>query len=275
MRPHLHLVTIVASLALGNAHAANDAENSRLGDVLNTSNNWLELVEEYWPKIDDGDVDAMVLTYNAINNCDTFKDAYLAADSIDDLPELLVGRNPEDIKFASGQYFRCRDLVRNVDRFPGWAGLRLRAALAGEPSSMTLLVVDFYRLKDVQPRESLPFSPGQFITSLMDIQYPPIFDMIGVYGRYYGILEDHSRTAELAWQILACEFRDVCDKPESIKQYCAYMTSECVEAKNLYDVYRFKAGSEENYERAAAMAGELHQKIVGRRYGTLGVNFVW
>ena len=273
----LRLLTIFCGLVVAapSAFAGNDKENQRLGNILYTSNNWYELVNEYWPRSRLGDVDAMVISYNALNNCYTFKDAVLAAESIDEIRLLLAGRAEEDILFAEGQYFRCKELVNHFDEFPDWQGLRIRAAMAGDHSSMVWAAIDYYRLQNEISREEITYSPGEFLVQLMVAGYPPVFDMIGDYGRYYDILNDPSDESQLAWLLLACKFRDICDKAESIKQYCAYMMQECMNAENLYDVYRQKAHNPQVYATAEKMADDLYAKILEKRFDELGVNFIW
>jgi hypothetical protein len=271
------ILTIVWSVtaAGSSAFASNDKENQRMGNILNTANNWYELVREYWPKSQLGDVDGMVVSYNALNNCYTYKDAVLAAESIDDIKRLLAGRTESDILFAQGLYFRCKELVNHFDEFPDWQGLRIRAAMGGDHSSMVSAAIDYYRLRNELHREEFPYSPGEFLMQLMVAGYPPVFDLIGEYGRHYGILNDPSDEVQIAWFLLACKFRDVCDKPESIKQYCAYMMPECMNAENLYDVYRQMARDPLVYGAAEAIAHDLYSKILEKRFDELGVNFIW
>ena len=102
--------------------------------------------------------------------------------------------------------------------------------------------------------DNKPYIEGEFLVQLMVAGYPPVFDLVGEYGAYYGILDNPSHEIKIAWFLLACKFRDVCDKAESIKQYCAYMMPECIEADNLYDVYRRQAVDPAIYAAAEAIA---------------------
>lgn len=104
-----------------------DAAEQRIYRLLRTTDDLLPLVREHWPQAQNGDVHAMVIAFNAINNCSTFESAFRRAESIDDLDALLSTRHPRDREFAKGIYFKCKGLVERLDEFPGWRNLRLRA----------------------------------------------------------------------------------------------------------------------------------------------------
>jgi hypothetical protein len=80
--------------------AADAQETQKTQQILNTSNNYLELVREYWPRISLGNVQAMTVTYDALNNCWHFRDSISKAESIDDLDTLLADSHVSQLEFA-------------------------------------------------------------------------------------------------------------------------------------------------------------------------------
>lgn len=269
------LAASAATLILfpGTPAAASDAQ--AIQDILDTSNDYLELVREYWPKIRLGDVQAMTVSYDALNNCHHFKDAISSAESIDDLDELLNGSHPSQIVFARGIYFRCRKLVNFYDEFPGWQDLRLRAALAGDIRSKMFMVYDFYRLRREAPRETFAFSPGGFLIESMQSGESMVFSSIGEMGVEYGIRQDRSETTSIAWLLISCNIRGDCGEPSSMHAFCAFMTPECANASNLYQILRNRAGSDEAFAEAEQKALDLTSKIQQRRYAELDLDIVW
>jgi len=153
MKRNLNNLVLAACLSVLCAAPAGSSETATTQDLLNTSNDYLELVREYWPKIRLGDSQAMAVTYDALNNCGHFKNEIATAESIDDLDKLLSGRGPGDLRFAKGIYFKCKTLVHHYAEFPGWQDLRLRAALAGNIRSKVFVTLEFYRFRDERPRE--------------------------------------------------------------------------------------------------------------------------
>lgn len=251
------------------------SEDRALPQILTTSNDYLELVRQNWPKIRVGDVLAMTVTYAALNNCGNFKDEISAAENVDDLEASLQGRGPQEILFAKGIYYKCKRLVENYAEFPGWGGLRLRAALAGDITSKIWMAFEYYHNKDKQPRENTPYSPGAFLTDAMAAGHHMVFGMIAENGPYYDILQDKSQTTRIAWWLLSCKYRDDCDKPDSMNIMCIFMVPECVGSENLFDVYRQRAGGEAIYTAAQRLADELYLKVQQRRFEELGLNLVW
>ena len=243
--------------------------------ILSTSNDYLELVRRYWPRISRGDVLAMTVSYAAMNNCGNFKEEISAADNVDDLESLLQGKHPNDILFAKGIYYKCKRLVENYGEFPGWNGLRLRAALAGDIPSKIWMAFEYYSNKKQQAREEIPYSPGAFLTDAMAAGHHMVFGMIAETGQHYDILEDKSQTTRIAWWLLSCKYRDDCAEPESMNVMCTFMVPECVGSQNLYDVYRKRAGSEAVYDAAQGLANELYLKVQQARFTELGLKLDW
>ena len=244
-------------------------------DILNTSNNYLTLVREYWPRISRGDVQAMTVTYDALNNCWHFKDSISQATSIDDLDHLLKDSHTSQLEFARGIYFRCKQLVENFEEFPGWQDLRLRAAIAGDVRSKLFMIYDFYRFRQEMPRESFPFSPGAFLIDVLQSNESMVFSSIGGMGVDYGMLQDTSPTTSLAWILISCDIRGDCDKSSSMEVFCAHMTPECRESANMYEILRRRAGSDEAFAEAELKANEIYAKVRQQRYEELDLDIVW
>ena len=243
-------------------------------DLLRYSNDYLELVEEYWPGAQSGDLLAMTTVYGALNNCNTFKAEIQNAESIDDLDELLAHRHQNDLGFAKGIYFQCKALVSNMDRFSGWEKLQFKAALAGDIESKIWIAFGYYLGRYKHTREDLPFSPAEFLTDAMQARHPMVFGMTAAYAPA-GPLKDDSPEIKTAWFLLSCKYDELCTKPESMRSLCRFQTEECTQADNMYEVYRLRAGSDEVFDAAAARAAELYVLVEAGRFDELGLELVW
>ena len=275
MRTVLALLLLSSVWITSASTAQSLAEDQSVPRLLTTSNDYLELVREYWPRIGQGDILAMTVTYAALNNCGNFRKEISTADNVDELDASLQGRHPNDILFAKGIYHKCKRLVDNFAEFPGWDTLRLRAALAGDISSKIWMASEYYHNKGKQPREDFPYSPGEFLTDAMASGHYMVFGLIAETGPYYDILQDKSTTTRVAWWLLSCKYRDDCSTLGSMNVMCTYMVPECVGARNLYDVYRKRAGNDAVYAAAQSLADELYLKVQQRRFEELGLNLVW
>ncbi len=275
MRPVILLLLLVSIGLTSFSTAFGETKDQTIPQILSASNDFLDLVRQYWPKIGSGDLQAMTVSYEALNNCANFKDEISAADNVDDLEASLQGRHPETIRFGKGVYFKCKRLVEHYAEFPGWRGLRLQAALAGDIRSKIWLVRQYYHNKDKRPREDFPYSPGAFLIDAMTAGHPMVFGVIASSAPYYDLLQDKSQTTVVAWWLLSCKYRDDCDKPESLTTYCIFMSPECIAFENLLDLYRQRAGSDEVYAAAQRLADDLYLKVQQRRFQELGLNLVW
>ena len=275
MKRLLMCLVLVLPPAVVHAAPAAQAQTAAIQDLLNTSNDYLELVREYWPKIRQGDAQAMTVCYDALNNCGHFKDAIAQAESIDDLDELLASRHSNDRKFARGIYYKCRNLVRHYDEFPGWQDLRLRAALAGDIRSKIFVTLDYYRHRDERPRELLAFSPAEFLIDAMTSGDSMVFAAIGGLGVKYGLRKDTTQTTSIAWELVSCKLRGNCGDASSMGVFCAFMTSECSQYSSAYEYFRDQAGSDDAYAIAQEKAEEIQMKVQQRRFEELDLNLIW
>lgn len=275
MKTLLPVSILFLGLAWTCAWSQPDNPHLRAQDILLTSNDYLELVREYWPKIGTGNVQAMAIAFDALNNCSHFKSAIRSADNVDDLEELLSDRHPQDVVFAKGVFYKCKGLVDRYDEFPGWQRLRLRAALAGDLPSRIFMAFNYYRNRDTSPRAEVPFSPAEFLTGAMLAGDPTVFVMIALAPPQLRLRTDISKLTTIAWRLLECRFRGDCDEPTSLKEYCAYMVPECLEANNAHELWRLRAGTEAKYAEANRRAEHLFQKIRERSFEELGLDLVW
>jgi hypothetical protein len=257
------------------AALADAEETQTTQQILNTSNDYLELVREYWPKISLGNVQAMTVTYDALNNCSHFRDPISKAESIDDLDILLADSHQSQLEFARGIYFRCKQLVEYYDEFPGWQDLRLRAAIDGDIRSKLFMLYDFYRFRRERPREAFPFSPGAFLIETLQSNESMVFSSIGGLGVEYGMLLDTTPTTSLAWIMISCNIRGDCDDASSMETFCASMTAECRQSANMNEILRLRAGSDEAFAEAQRKAEDIYSKVQQQRYEELSLDIVW
>lgn len=275
MKRRLACLILAVALIVSRTAPAASSETQAIKHILNTSNDYLELVRKYWPKISLGDAQAMTLSHEALNNCWHYKDEIAQAESVDDLDELLSGRHPGDTKFAKQVYFKCRKLVHHYDEFSGWQDLRLRAALAVDIRSKVLVAFDFYRFRNERPRESFPFSPGGFLVETMRSGDSMVFSAIGGLGVDYGLRLDTSPTTSVAWQLVSCRLRGDCGDPSSMNVFCSFMASECVQWDNAYEFLRHQAGGDEAYAKAKQKADDIYTKVQQQRFEELELDLVW
>lgn len=275
MKRRLAYLILAAALTLIRSAPAAPSETQTIQHILNTSNDYLELAREYWPKISLGDTQAMTLSHEALNNCWHYKDEIAQAESVDDLDELLSGRHPGEGKFAKGVYFKCKRLVHNYDEFPGWQDLRLRAALAGDVRSRVLMAFDFYRFRNERTRESFPFSPGGFLVEAMRSGDPMVFSVIGILGVDYGLRLDVSPITSVAWQLVSCRLRGDSGDPSSMSVFCSFMSPECVQWTNAHELLRHQAGGDEAFAKAEQEAEDIYANVQQQRFEELDLELVW
>lgn len=275
MRIVIGLCSLIIGLSSSNSLANDKVEDGSLNQIYMSSNDYLELVREYWPRAINRDLLAMKVTYRALNNCWTFKDEISAAVNIDELDELMRGQHPNNLTFAKGEYFRCKDLVEHFAEFPGWKRFRLDAALAGDIESKIPVALDYYRLNNERPREDFPYSPAAFLIDAMVAGNYLVFGFIAEGAHSHSVLQDKSQTTITAWMLLSCRYWDDCRKPESMASLCGAMVPACAQFENMHDMIQHDAGSQEVYTAAKRLSDELYLAIQQRRFDDLGINLVW
>ena len=267
------LPTMLA-LVLALAAYADDSEPT-LNQVVFRSNDFLTLVEEHWPQAMRGDATAMAIAYEALNNCSHFQDQIQSAETIDDFDAAMKDEHPSMQKYGHGIYFRCKQLVEHYDDYPGWRGLRLKAAVAGEPTSRLFMVSDFYRFRRERPREAFPFSPAVWVTEALEVRFRSVFSMIATGEAPWGLRRDSDPEVSIAWLLVGCHYGRDCEEASSVEPACWFMTDACGRFHNQFEVIRDKAGSDEAYQRAEAKAAGLIEKIDAGLYDELGLDLVW
>ncbi len=252
-----------------------DEEQYSLNEILLHSNDNLDLVNEYWPKIRSGSAKAMAISHEAINNCTHFRSKIQAANTIDDFDLSMQDEQPAMQRYGHGVYFKCKRLVERFEDFPGWERLRLRAALAGDPMSRLYIVSDFYRFRNETPRESFSFSPALYITEALDKRNPAVFMMFAVGAAPWGMRKDADPIVSIAWELVACEYTGNCDARSSLENACLFMTDDCLKFDNVYEMLRARAGGDDQYARARELADDLKDKVEAGLYDDLGLDLVW
>lgn len=250
---------------------AEESQAASPGELIMYSNDYAELLEEYWPRISLGDVDAMVVSFEAMNICANFKDAISASETLDDFDEAMAGQHPGMIEFGRGIFYKCKRLVERFDWYPGWEQLRLRAALAGDPLSRVMLVSDYYRYRKERPREDFPYSPAEFVIEALDERSPEMLNFIQVRDAPWGLREENGAVIETAWGLVFCHYYGKCETSESMARFCAMMTPECAHFDNALEMITSEAGGDENLAAAYEKADTLIAAIEQRRYGDLGL----
>ncbi len=269
------LGTIIGWLVLSNSISATEQWATSPDDLILYSNDYAELVEEYWPRIRLGDVDAMVVSFEALNNCWHFREAISASNDLDEFDNEMAGQSLNMLKIGRGFFYKCKQLVERFDWYPGWKQLRLRAALAGDRASRLALVRDFYRYRLERPREEFPFSPAQFVLDALGDRDPEIFNVIAVIDAPWGLRERNGPVVSAAWGLAYCHYKGNCESRESMERYCVFMAPECTRYQNALEMIGAEAGSEKNFTAAQDMAGELISAIEQERYEDLGLILVY
>lgn len=269
------IAILLLCLCASQAWPQHKSEHQVISDFLVNSDNYLELVQKQWAKIRLGDVQAMVVSYEAINNCWNFKSEIDQSDNIDEFEDILREQRPREVVFGKGIFHKCRQLVERLNEFPGWQDLRLRAALAGHVTSRLYLVLDFYRYRHEQPREAFSYSPAGFLTDTMLEGHSVAFSMVGEVGVEYGIRQDRSETTSIAWSLISCRIRGDCDDASSMAILCANMAPECAQSRTVYEMLEGRAGSQENYAEANRRADELQAKVKQRLFEELDLDLIW
>jgi hypothetical protein len=254
--------------------SAEDVSERPPEERLMYANDWAAMVEEYWPKIALGDVDAMVVSYEALNSCSHFRDAILVSGDLNEFETEMAGEHPEMLRFGRGIFYKCKRLVERFDWYPGWQDLRLRAALAGDSHSRIALLRDFYYLRNERPRESFPFSPAEFVIEALDNRDPKLFTFAAVTDAPWGIREENGLVVSSAWRLVYCHYKGNCRSRESMRVYCLFVAEECTRYDNLYQQIEAEAAGEHNFAAAQEMAAELIEAIEARRYDDLGLLIV-
>jgi hypothetical protein len=266
---------MIGWLVLSGPISATEPKTTSPKDLILYSNDYAELVEEYWPRISLGDVDAMVVSYEALNNCWHFRQAISASNNLDEFELEMAGQHPEMLKFGRGIFYKCKQLVERFDQYPGWDQLRLRAALAGDRGSQLALVRDFYRFRLERSREEFPFSPAQFVLEALDGRDPELFNMIAVIDAPWGLRENNGAAVSAAWGLVYCHYKENCESSESMERFCVHMAPECTRYQNALEMIRYEAGNDENFVAAQDIAGELVAAIAQGRYDDLGLMLVY
>ena len=266
---------IVSALLLPGTFSAAEEIGAERDDVFLHSEDYAELVEANWPRIALGDVDAMYISFTALNNCWHFKDAVRASESLEEFDKEMEGEHPGMIRFGRRIFSRCKRLVERYDWYPGWEQLRLRAALAGDRQSRLDVVRDFYRFRFERPREDFPYSPAQFVLEALDDRDPMLFGVIAITDAPWGLREQNGPIVKTAWFLVYCRYKGNCDSRESMKITCAAQNPACNRYENAFEAIRADAGSEDDFAAAENMADELISAIEEKRYDDLGLVIVY
>lgn len=269
------LGTTIGLLVLSHSISATEQRATSPDDLILYSNDYAELVEEHWPRIRLGDVGAMVVSFEALNNCWHFREAISASSDLDEFDREMAGQSPGMLKYGRGIFYKCKRLVERFDWYPGWQQLRLRAALAGDRGSQLALVKTFYHYRLERPREEFPFSPAQFVFDALNDRDPKIFNLIAAIDAPWGLRESNGPVVSAAWGLVYCHYKGDCESRESMERYCVFMAPECTLHQNVLEMIETEAGSEENFAAAQDMAGELISAIEQQRYEDLGLLLVY
>lgn len=275
MQRLLNIAMLLLCIGAAEVWPQAQSENQAINDILARSDNYLQLVQTEWAKISSGDVRAMVVSHEAINNCWHFKSEIERSSDIDAFEDILRQERPREIVFGKGIYYKCQALVSRLNEFPGWQELRLRAALAGHVSSRLHLVLDFYRYQHERPREAFAYSPAGFLTDALLEGHSVAFSVVGEIGVDYGLRQDRSETTSIAWSLISCRIRGDCDQPSSMALLCANMAPECAESRTVYEMLERRAGSEEEFAEANRRADQLHARVKQQRFEELDLILVW
>ena len=245
--------------------------------ILLRSNDYLELLNEHWPRISLGDVDSMVIAYNALNNCWWFREKLRQSSDVDEFVDLMKDEHPDMQEFGRSIYFQCRNVVDKYDLYPGWKSLRLRAAIAGDRHSRLMLVQTYYRQRYEKnaPREKFGYSPAEYLIEAIEDLDPNAFVFIALGEAPYGMREDSSPVISAAWWLAACHYSKNCLEPGSMALFCNAMASDCLKYANGMERIRAKVGSPERFSQAQQKAKELVRLVEDRLYEDLGLDLVW
>jgi len=254
---------------------AKEREATSSVETLLYSNDFSELVEEHWPRIRLGDLDSMVISYEALNTCSHFREAISVSNDLDEFERAMAGQHPEMLKFGRGIFYKCKRLVERFDQYQGWGNLRLRAALAGHRGSRLAVVREFYRYRNERPREDVPFSPAEYALEALADRDPEIFKLIAVFDAPWGLREQNGPVVSAAWGLVYCHYEGNCASRESMERYCVFMAPECTLYENALEMFEVKAGSDDNLAAARDMAGELITAVEEERYTDLGLLLVY
>lgn len=244
-------------------------------EILLYSNDFSELVEEHWPRIRLGDVESMVIAYEALNTCSHFKAAISVSNDLDEFESAMAGQSAEMLKFGRGIFYKCKQLVERFDQYQGWGNLRLRSALAGHRGSRLSVVREFYRYRHERSREDFPFSPAEYVLEALDDRDPEVFKLITVFDAPWGLREQNGPVVSTAWGLVYCHYDGNCASRKSMERYCVFMAPECTLYENALEMFESKAGTEENLAAAQGMARELISAVEEERYTDLGLLFVY
>ncbi len=279
MSIHCRISTIVAVCCLFATVPirAADSDNA-IKQMLLRSNDYLGVVQSYWPRAAQGDIEAMIVVYNALNDCSWFSDKIRESDDINEFETLMRREDPNNLVYGRGIFYRCRNLVEHYDDYLGWEDLRLRAALAGDRGSRVMLVGEYFfyaHFYDV-PREAFSYSPAAWLIEAIENRDSRMFSILAEAGESTpGMRDDMSPTVTAAWKLVTCHYGTDCSVPESMEDYCLYMTDECGQFDNMLAVIRHNAGGVEQFAAAQEIAAAYVRHIEDKRYDLLGLNLVW
>lgn len=246
-------------------------------EILLRSNDYLDLLRRYWPRIRLGDVEAMVVSYEALNNCSYFREAIQKSENINDFDALMANEQQGMREFGRGIYYKCRELVDHYDDYPGWERLRLNAALAGDRYSQLMVVNDFYRYRGQNgfSRENISFSPAEFLIAALEDRDSKVCSLIAAAEAPGGMRKDSSKVTTAAWMLVGCEYNDNCEDPSSMEVFCTMMSSECTKYANVRELIRAVVDNDQQFVQAQERARDLMAKIASRDWEELGLDLVW
>jgi len=256
--------------------ASSEVEEVVPQDILMRSNDYADVLAEYWPRISRGDANAMAVSFEALNDCWNFRDEISRASDINEFDEMMRKQSVTMQDYGRALFYKCKNIVDRFGEFPGWEKLRERAAIAGHRASRLFIVSDFYRFRHERPRESWPFSPAGFLIEALADKDPRVFVLIGTGSAPWGVRMDSSPVTSAAWLLVFCHYWEKdCSGRESMETQCMHQTERCLADENFLDEIRDEAGGDEQFDRAIELSRELIQLVEQRDYEAMGLDLVW
>lgn len=278
LKVHVTLATaILLILACTASMSQEKHEPDSPEEILLRSNDYVEVLDKYWPRISLGDIDAMVISYNALNSCWIFRELINKSKDVNEFDDLMAGQSQGMRDFGRGVYHKCKNVVKRYDQYPGWEDLRLQAAIAGDRHSQLWKIREYYRYRKEYdlPRSAFPYSPAEFMIAALEDRDIDGFIVIATGESPWGVRKDRSKVTSAAWMLVACEYSQDCDDARSMEVYCIFMSSECVKYRNAREMIRDMVGSDQQFEQAQERSKDLITKIDNRDWEELGLDLVW